>query len=222
MIPWTLLGSAEIPGDGSEMRLYQRGDEFSIRVGNYELMNNKVHGSEVELATLVCSRIKGPMRALIGGLGMGYTLMEMLARVSKDSEVVISELVPEVVAWHRGPLRVVSGSTLDDPRVRIREEDVGRIIRSEKQAFDAILLDVDNGPRALTAKGNDKLYSVAGLKAAHSSLRPGGILAIWSSGRDPAFVKRMQHNGFVVEEIAVASRKGNKGPRYVIWLATRS
>jgi spermidine synthase len=221
VIPWNLLDTARIPGDeGEEMRLYQRDDEYSIRVGSYELMNSRVHGSEDALASLVCERFSGPVRVLIGGMGMGFTLGEVLKRVGPTSEVVISELVPAVIAWHRGPLRAVSGAMLDDPRVVIREVDVVQIIRSEPNGFDAILLDVDNGPRALTAKGNDRLYSVAGLRAAATALRTDGVLAIWSSGPDAAFVKRLRQNGFTVEEKPVRSRAG-KGPRYLIWLATK-
>jgi spermidine synthase len=220
MLPWTLLDTAKIPGETDEMRLLQRGDEYSIRVGRCELMNSRVHGSEDALASLVCTRIADRPRArvLIGGLGMGFTLMEVLQRVRSDSEVVISELVPEVVAWHRGPLRVVSGATLDDPRVTIEEQDVVRVIREDRKRFDAILLDVDNGPRALTTETNSWLYSPAGLRGIIASLRPRGILAIWSSGPDAAFVRRLQQTGFEVEQVAARS-KGNKGPRYIIWIA---
>jgi spermidine synthase len=218
MIPWTLLGTAVIPGDGNEMRLYQRGTEYSIRVGAYELMNSRVHASEDALASLVCERIGKPARVLIGGLGMGFTLAAVLAEVSADSEVVISELVPEVVAWHRGPLRAVSGAALDDRRVTIREEDVGRIIRSSLHAFDAIILDVDNGPRALTSKHNEWLYGIAGLRAAHAALRPRGVLAVWSAGPEPAFTRRLEQAGFSAEEVPVRGR-GTKGARYLIWLA---
>lgn len=224
MIPWTLLGTAEIPGDGGEMRLYQRDSEYSIRVGSYELMNSRVHASEDALASLVCQRLAGrlPVRVLIGGLGMGFTLAAVLQDVDSRSEVAIAELVPEVVAWHRGPLRAVSGSTLDDQRVTIREEDVGRIIRSSHDAYDAIVLDVDNGPRALTSKRNDWLYGLPGLRAAHGALRPGGILAIWSAGPDPAFTRRLQQAGFEAEEVRVRGRGAKGGARYLIWIARRA
>jgi spermidine synthase len=218
MIPWTLLATAIIPGDGSEMRLYQRDDEFSIRVDNYELMNSRVHGSEETLAELVCARIPPNGRTLIGGLGMGFTLMAMLRCMNASSEIVVSELVPEVVAWHRGPLRAVSGDALDDPRVRMKAIDVVTVIRDGQ--YDAIVLDVDNGPRALTSKHNNRLYTAAGLRTIHDALRPGGVLAIWSAGPDAAFTRRLQQAGFTTEELSVRS-KGKKGPRYLIWLATR-
>lgn len=223
MLPWTLLDTTKIPGDGGEMRLHQRGNEYSIRVDNYELMNSREHGSEDALASLVCERLRDrkQMRVLIGGLGMGFTMLAVLEGVGRDAEVVVAELVPAVVAWHRGPLRVVSRGALDDPRVVVRESDVGQLIREHRTAYDAILLDVDNGPRALTAKGNDRLYSTNGLRATHEALRPGGMLAIWSAGPDAAFTKRLQQAGFTVEEKRVSSR-GGKGARYLIWLATRA
>ena len=206
------------------MRLYQRDTEYSIRVGSYELMNSRAHGSEEALASLVCARIRDrlPVRVLIGGLGMGFTLAAVLEEVDAKSEVVVSELVPEVVAWHRGPLRAVSGATLDDPRVVIREEDVGRIIRRSHREYDAIVLDVDNGPQALTSKQNDWLYGPAGLRAANAALRPGGILAIWSAGPDPAFTRRLQAAGFTAEEVRVRGRGAKGGARYLIWIARKS
>jgi spermidine synthase len=218
MLPWTLLDTATVPGDG-EIRLHQRGSEFSIRVDNYELMSSREHGSEDALASLVGERVTPDARVLIGGLGMGYTLAAMLRCLGPRAEVVLAELVPAVVAWHRGPLAHVSGGALDDPRVVVREADVVRVIR--EGTYDAIVLDVDNGPRALTTKTNDQLYSVNGLRIAMSALRPRGVLAIWSSGPDAAFTRRLQQAGFTVEEVAARS-SGKKGSRYLIWLATRS
>jgi spermidine synthase len=223
VIPWNLLGSARIPGDGGEMRLLQRGSEYSIRVGSYELMNSRVHGSEDALASLVCERLDcGRARVLIGGLGMGFTLLAVLKSAGRESEVVVSELVPEVVEWHRGPLAAVSGGALDDPRVTVRTEDVARVLRDERGGFDAVLLDVDNGPVGLTSRKNDWLYSPAGLRAAYAALRPKGILAVWSAGPDAAFTRRLQQAGFTTEEVRVRGREGNRGARYLIWLARRS
>src|ERR1700688_1441601 len=141
------------------MRLHRRGEEYSIRVGPHELMNSRVHASEDALASLACERIVGRSgpRVLIGGLGMGFTLLRLLEGIGPDGDVVVAELVPEVVAWHRGPLAAISGNALDDPRVTIREEGGARVISSERNAWDAILLDVDNGPSALTSKHNDWL-----------------------------------------------------------------
>ncbi len=212
MLPWKLLDTAKIPGDGGELRLHQRGDEFSIRVENYELMNSRVHGSEDALAKLVCARVKPDARVLIGGLGMGFTLLAMCECLGARAEIVVAELVPAVVAWHRGPLAHVSRGALDDPRVKVREADVVRVIG--EGTWDAIALDVDNGPRALTATGNDRLYSVSGLRAIASALRPGGVLAIWAAGPDAAFTKRLRQTGFRFEDVRVRG--------YLIWLATRS
>lgn len=221
MLPWTLLDTAEIPGDGGELRLHQRGSEYSIRVGAYELMNSRVHGSEDALASLVFERLESKdARVLIGGLGMGFTLVAVLRELGARGEAIVSELVPGVVAWHRGPLADVSGDALHDSRVTIREIDVAQILRNEKEAFDAILLDVDNGPAGLTSKRNDWLYSPAGLRAAHAALRERGILAVWSAGPDAAFTRRLQQAGFQTEEKTVRGR-GGKGSRYLIWVARK-
>ncbi len=224
MIPWTLLDSAQVPGDGGEIRLYQRGTEYSIRVGSYELMNNRVHGSEDALASIACERLRDrdAARVLVGGLGMGFTLAGVLEEVGPRSNVVVAELVPAVVTWNRGPLAKFAGNPLADPRVSVREGDVGKIIRSEKAAFDAILLDVDNGPAGLTSQANDRLYGLAGLRAAHAALRPGGILAVWSAGPDPAFTRRLQQAGFEAEQVRVRGRGAAGGSRFLIWIARRS
>jgi spermidine synthase len=222
MIPWILLDTAIIPGDGTEMRLYQRDSEYSIRVGTTELMNNRGHASEDALASMVCERLgkRRGMRLLIGGMGMGFTLVRALRDVGDDGEVVIAELVPEVIAWHRGPLAEVSSHALDDPRVTVREVDVADVIREARNAYDAILLDVDNGPEGLTAEANDRLYTMAGLRASLAALRPGGILAIWSAGPNPPFTRRLEQAGFDTEEVRVRGR-GAKGFRYLIWIARK-
>lgn len=223
MTPWILLDRAPIAGERSELLLYRRGDEFSIRVaGRSELMNSRDHGSEDALAELACRRLvgrKGP-RLLIGGLGMGFTLAAALKALGGDAQVLVAELVPAVVAWNRGPLGEQAGHPLEDPRVTVREIDVARILQSQRDAFDAILLDVDNGPEGLTSESNDWLYGADGLSAAFFALRPGGVLAVWSAGPDRTFNTRLRKIGFEVEEVVVRSR-GSKGHRYVIWLAER-
>jgi spermidine synthase len=223
MIPWTVVDTTQVPGDGGEMRLYQRGSEFSIRVGSYELMNSRVHGSEDALASIVCERLgdRANARVLIGGLGMGFTLAGVLRDVGARAEVVVAELVPAVVRWNRGPLATFAGEPLADRRVTVREEDVGRVIRTEPHAYDAILLDVDNGPAGLTSKANDWLYGLTGLRAAFAALRPGGILAVWSAGPDVAFTKRLQQAGFTAEQVRVRARGAAGGSRFLIWLAQR-
>src|ERR1019366_6773557 len=189
MIPWCLIDTASVPGGGGELRLMRRGTEFSIRLGPNELMNSRVGGSESALATLACERIRARKqpRLLIGGLGMGFTLRAALTALGGEARVIVAELVPAVLAWARGPMAQVFGESQRDPRVRLREADVGELIRQEPSGFDAILLDVDNGPAGLSRTANDGLYDVAGLSVAHAALRPGGILAVWSSGPDAAF-----------------------------------
>jgi spermidine synthase len=224
VIPWTLLDTAEVPGDGGELRLLQRGAEFSIRLRHNELMNSRVHGSEEALAEIAIAKMGDRKRPqiLIGGLGMGFTLRAVLGVIDAEAGIVVAELAPAVVAWHRGLLAGVSEGSVADARVSIREEDVGRLIRSEQSAYDAILLDVDNGPDALSRKANDRLYDLAGLRAAHAALRPRGVLAVWSAGPDRFFAGRLREAGFQVDEIRVRARGARGGAHHVIWIAARS
>lgn len=221
MIPWIQLDSARVPG-GGELRLKQRGTEFSIMLGANELMNSRLSGSEEALARLACARLGGrpAPHLLIGGLGMGFTLRAALAELPGDARVTVAELVPEVVAWARGPMAGVFEGCLDDPRVTVRETDVADLIRPAKAAYDAILLDVDNGPEGLSRKANDALYDHSGLAAARVALRPGGVLAVWSSAPDAGFARRLGQAGFSVEETRARARRGGGGARHVIWLAT--
>ncbi len=223
MNPWVLLDQVEVPGDGGEMKLYQRAFEFSISVKNEELMNSRMHGSEDALAELVCKRVanrRNP-RVLIGGLGMGFTLGAALAHLGDTAEVVVAELVPAVVKWNRTHLADLAKRPLDDPRVTIRECDVRLVIKEKTAAYDAILLDVDNGPDGLTHAGNDRLYTHGGLAAAKAALKPGGILAVWSAEPDKSFSKRLHGSGFKIEEVTVRAR-GTKGRRHTIWLAEKT
>jgi spermidine synthase len=220
VIPWTLIDTATVPG-GGELRLKRRGGEFSIMLGPIELMNSRLSGSEEGLARLACERLGGRARPriLIGGLGMGFTLRAALALLGKDAAIEVAELVPAVVAWARGPMAELFAGCLDDARVAIREEDVGRVI-ALSSPYDAILLDVDNGPDGLSRPENDGLYDAAGLQAARAALRPGGVLAVWSSAPDRAFTQRLRRAGFEVEEVGIRAGRG-RGARHVIWLATR-
>lgn len=219
MIPWIQLAEAEVP-DGGVLRLMRRGTEFSIMAGPIELMNSRLSGSERALATLVCERLGSAPRILIGGLGMGFTLRAALAVLPATAEVVVAELIPAVVAWAREPLAHIFEGSLDDPRVAIRETDVAELIGEAKAAFDAILLDVDNGPGGLSREANDGLYSAQGLAAARRALRPGGVLAVWSSGPSSEFTSRLRRAGFQTEEVKVRANRAGKGARHVIWLAT--
>jgi len=221
VIPWEEIDRAEVPGHDGEVTLLKRGTEFSIRTAGTELMNSRLHGSEGALGELTCSRIKrkSGLRILIGGLGMGYTLAAALEQSEPDTLITVSELIPAVVRWNREHLGHLAGMPLDDPRVSVEKEDVAEIIRKRKSAWDAILLDVDNGPDGLTRKANDRLYGRSGLKASFSALRPGGILAVWSSGADEAFTRRLKQCGFQTETVTVPARKTGKGGRHTIWLA---
>ncbi|MBY5699792.1 spermidine synthase [Rhizobium leguminosarum] len=223
MLPWIQLDSATIPGENGELRLKQRGSEFSIMLGANELMNSRLSGSEEALATLSWDRIKSHAkpRMLIGGLGMGFTLRAALAVLPEDAGVTVAELVPAVIAWARGPMAEVFKGCLDDPRVGIHQGDVGEAIRAGKAAYDAILLDVDNGPDGLTRKSNDRLYDFAGLRAASDALRPGGVLAVWSSGPDSDFTRRLKDSGFAVDAVNTRANGKRGGARHVIWLAVK-
>lgn len=223
MRPWELIDKAEVPGDGEELKLYRRGEEFSIKAGPVELMNSRVHGSEDALAELGCKRIaeRPAARVLIGGLGMGYTLKAALEQLGPQAEVVVAELVPAVVAWNRGPLAALAAHPLDDPRVSVYEGDVAQLIRSGPAAYDAILLDVDNGPEGLTRKENDAIYSNSGLAAALAALRPAGVFGVWSISPDHAFSQRLRRSGFSVEEIRARAHGRHGGGRHMIWLGTK-
>jgi spermidine synthase len=223
MTPRELLGSAKVPGGGEELRLFRRGRDFMIVLDRNELMSSRMSGSEEALAVMTCERLgaRKRLRLLIGGYGMGFTLRAALAALASDAEVVVAELVPEIIEWARGPMAEMMGGCLDDARVEIVFDDVAALIATGKESYDAILLDVDNGPDGLTRNENDRLYSVAGLAAAKRALKPDGILAVWSAGPDAAFTRRLRDTGFVSEEVVVRARSNGAGPRHVIWFATK-
>jgi spermidine synthase len=178
-------------------------------------------GSEEALATLTIARLAGRKRPrlLIGGYGMGFTLRAALGVLGADARVTVAELVPEIVEWARGPMAELTAGCLDDPRVRLVEADVADVIGEGD--WDAILLDVDNGPDGLVRQANDRLYSMRGLRNAQAALRPAGILAVWSAARDPAFTKRLRDAGFQVDEVPVRARSNGKGAHHVIWFARK-
>jgi spermidine synthase len=223
MIPWVKIDTARVPGTDGELRLMRRGVEFSIMLGTNQLMNSRLSGSEAALATLAARKIDkiASPHVLIGGLGMGFTLRAALAVLGSTARIVVAELVPAVVVWARGPMADIFGDSLNDPRVDIRQVDVAQVIGQHPLTFDAILLDVDNGPEGLTRKANDALYDVPGLKRIRAALRRGGVLAVWSSRPNPRFSKRLGQAGFAVNEVAIrATGKGGGGARHVIWIAT--
>jgi spermidine synthase len=223
MIPWVKIDTAPVPGGTGELRLMRRGAEFSIMLGTNELMNSRLSGSEAALATLAARKIEAVEKPhmLIGGLGMGFTLRAALTVLGAGARIMVAELVPAVVVWARGPMAEIFRGSLNDPRASIVETDVLGVIRAHPRTFDAILLDVDNGPEGLTRKANDALYDAAGLKAAYTALHPRGVLAVWSSGPNPPFAKRLRKAGFDVNEVNVRAATKGGGARHVIWIATR-
>ncbi|MCJ2034832.1 spermidine synthase [Methylobacterium sp. J-068] len=221
--PWIALDSAVIPGTGKAMRLLRCDDAFSIEVEAGELMNDRDRGSEQALATRTCARLAdhAAPRLLIGGLGMGFTLRAALDALGPEAEVVVAELMPAVIGWARGPLAHLFAGSLDDPRVTVVAADVNRLIQSGPARFDAILLDVDNGPQGMVRRENDRLYDAWGLKRARHALRPGGLLAVWSGGPNRRFKARLRLHGFAVEEIRFAARTP-EGSRHVLWIGKRA
>ncbi len=215
-----LLATAKVPG-GDELRLFRRDRDFMIVLGRNELMNSRMSGSEEQLATLTCARLgnRTSPRLLIGGYGMGFTLRAALAVLPAQASVVVAELVPEIIAWARGPMAELTAGCLDDPRVTVVEGDVAAVMAGARGEFDAILLDVDNGPDGLTRAENNGLYSAPGLAAATAALGRGGILAVWSAGDDPAFTRRLNANGFAATPTRVRARLNGKGAQQTIWLA---
>jgi spermidine synthase len=220
MKPWELLGATAAP-DGTDIRLMRRDDEYVILANGKPLMSSRLHGSEEALATLGCTdarRLARP-RVLVGGLGMGFTLRAVLDVLPSGASVTVAELVPAVIQWNREPLGALAGYPLRDPRVRIEVRDVGFTLRANRARFDAILLDVDNGPAAFTVSVNAGLYDNSGVAAAYTALRPGGTLAIWSAWEDTKFAQRLRFHQFAVEVIRVRARLKKGGPRHTIFLA---
>jgi len=223
MIPWVRLDAVQLD-DGPELRLMQRGQEFSIMLGSNELMNSRLSGSEEALANLATEKLegRGQARMLIGGLGMGFTLRAALNGLGADARITVAELVPSVIDWAKGPMASVFDGCLEDPRVSLHQGDVGELIRGGTGDWDAILLDVDNGPDGLTRQGNDALYSAQGLASAYRALSPGGVFSVWSSAPDPAFTRRLKKAGFAVAEVPTRASTKKRGAWHMIWMATRT
>ncbi len=220
MKPRELIATAKVPG-GVKLRLIRHGDDHVIMVDSNELMSSRLGGSEEALATLSCERMRerASPHLLIGGYGMGFTLRAALARLGPEAKITVAELVPEIIDWARGPMSVLSAGCLDDPRVRLITGDVAAEIAASAKCYDAILLDVDNGPSGLTSAANDGLYSMRGLARAKTALQPGGILAIWSAAPADPFTRRLKDTGFTVTQLTVRARNNGKGPRHTIWFA---
>ena len=220
MTPRELLGTAEVPG-GEPLRLFRRGADFMIVLERNELMNSRMSGSEEALATMTIDRLRSSApHLLVGGYGMGFTLRAALAKLGPQGRVTVAELVPEIVDWARGPMVELTAGCLDDSRVAVEFGDVAEVIAAGRGTYDAILLDVDNGPDGLVRPVNDRLYSARGLSMARAALRPGGVLAVWSAAKDAAFARRLREGGFDVDEVTERARSNGKGPMHTIWFAT--
>lgn len=216
-----LIDTAPI-ANGGQLRLLRFGDEFSIQLGEDELMGSEAVASEQALAYLTIERMgKRRDHVLIGGLGMGFTLRAALASLSKHTQVTVAEVVPKVVTWAQGPLAHLFAGTLEDPRVTIELQDVHDVIVGSANHFDAIMLDVDNGPDGFIDVANDRLYCAWGLRASYVALKPGGVLAVWSAYDDASFFERLGDAGFLVDEIKVEDPGGRARLPYTIWLAQR-
>ncbi len=222
MIQREHLDTAQVPG-GEELKLYRHDRDHMIVLGHNELMSTRKWGSEEALATMAYDRIKSLKEPhfLIGGYGMGFTLRAALKVLPADGRITVVELVPKIIEWARGPMAELTGDALEDPRVSLIMSDVAPFIAGAHADYDAILLDVDNGPDGLVREDNDQLYTTSGLRSAKRALTPDGVLAIWSAGPDPAFTRRLEKCDFLVDEVKVASRSNGKGPKHVIWFATK-
>lgn len=222
MIPTILLGTAKIPNDGGELKLTQRDNDFYISLTGVhgELMSSRMYSSEVALSELGCAHLQNvdDAKVLVGGLGMGFTLAAALKATSESSEVVVAELVPEVVEWNKGPLGECAGRPLANERASVYLGDVAELFISKQANFDAILLDVDNGPEAFTHDDNGDLYSIESLQAIRATLRPNGVLAVWSAWHDPSFTKKLKKTGFETSFKTVRAHNG-KGSKHTIYLA---
>lgn len=201
MRSWEVIDHADVPHDDGTVYLCQRGSSFAIHVDGAMLMDNLVHGSEVALASMACERVTGgpARRVVVGGLGMGFTLQAALQSVPLDGEVIVAELIEAVVRWNRGEAGRAAGHPQRDPRTTVYVGDVADLFEGPDRGYCAILLDVDNGPEALTRPLNGWLYTQQGLSRARRALRPGGVLGIWSAYDDDRLTRRLRGGGFDVE-----------------------
>ncbi len=221
MVPWQIVDRAPGPG-GAEWVLARRGEEWVVRAAGRVLMSSRQHGSEEALAALALAKVARPRVVLVGGLGLGFTLRAALDRVPISAKVIVAELVPALVAWNRDHVGHLAGRPLDDPRTRLQGGDVLARIAEARGAFDAILLDVDNGPTALAGAANGRLYGEAGARACRDALRAGGALAVWSAGPDERYRTLLEKAGLEVEAHGVPARSGTaRGVRHLVYVARR-
>jgi len=218
MKKWTAVETALMP-DGKTISLNEHDGNYFIRVDGADLMSTRRHASEERVAELACAHVAAirGSRVLIGGLGFGFTLKAALSALSADATVVMVEILAAVVAWNRNPSFNLAARALADPRVIVLQRDVGEVIRESQGSFDSIILDVDNGPAALSTVSNHRLYDSEGLHRARAALRPGGCVAIWSAAADPAFEKRMTRVGFDVD-VQHCGPHANSGGRHTLFI----
>lgn len=223
MLPWRVIGRSRA-ASGGELVLSERDGEFSIRIDGWELMSSRKHGSEDEMAAIGCRGLRNNPNAhvLVAGLGLGYSLRAALDCLHSNAKVTVAEFVPEIVEWNQGPLAHLAKRPLEDKRVTLISGDVKEVMRKNPKTFDAILLDTDNGPKAFTDKGNEALYSPAGLLTAFEALRGDGMLVIWSAGPDLRFEKRMRQAGFLVEAVQSTALKSGRGAKHVLFTGRKS
>lgn len=226
MLPRETLATAAIPGSSQTLTLVSHGRDFVVMLGRDELMGTRMQFSEEQLAILTLERVKmSRPRVLVGGYGLGFTYRAALARLPAGGSVTVAEVVPDILDWAKGPLAHLTLDSLADPRGEIVIADVAALIDDAidgtTRKYDAILLDVDNGPDGIVRDANDRLYTRTGIGKARDALNPGGVLAVWSAAPDPAFARRLRDSGMAVEEITVRARPNNKGPRHTIWFATK-
>lgn len=226
MLQREFLASAQI-ADGELLELYTHAGHFMIVMGRNELMSSRMRFSEEQLAELTIDRLgKDNPRVLIGGYGMGFTYRAAAARLGDKAQIVIAEISEAIVEWAKGPMVGLTGESLSDPRLDLKICDVAALIDDANdgtcEKFDAILLDVDNGPDGIVRDANNRIYSRTGLAKARDALKPGGVLAVWSAGPDPAFRKRLNDTGLAVTEWIVRSRPNNKGAHHIIWFGQKA
>lgn len=223
MKPWTVLARTRT-SHGTELTLTHHPSEFAILADGQSLMSSRMHGSEDALAILGCRDARTLTRpsVLVGGLGMGFTLRAALDVLPAAARIVVVELVPAVVEWNRGPLAALANHPLDDPRVTVDVNDVAEVLRSSPDCFDAVLLDVDNGPDAMTTPTNAGLYDARGIEIVRTALRDGGMLAVWSVRDDRQFARRLRAAGFTVRREHAAARPNKRGARHTILLGHKA
>ncbi|MCB2067545.1 MAG: spermidine synthase [Erythrobacter sp.] len=225
MLPRETIATAQIPG-GDTLTLVSHGRDFIIMLGRDELMGTRMQFSEEQLAVLTLERLAAPApRVLIGGYGMGFTFRAALAAIPEQGRVVVAEVVPEILDWARGPLAALTGQCLDDPRGEVVLADVAALVDDAVDGttprYDAILLDVDNGPDGIVREGNERLYTRTGIARMRDALNPGGVLAVWSAAPDHKFTRRLMDAGLEVDVRTVRARPNNMGPQHTIWFAGR-